>query len=195
MLLPVVAVSQQFEGGLMAGLVGSQVAGDRYSGYNKAGLMGGGYVSLKVAPKYDLKMELQYIQKGSRHNFDPDVANDIDYKLRVDYVEMPLLAAYSVSGGVIRVETGLAMAVLVSHKEFQNDLDISKNLPAFKSTNLSFILGASYQLSDHFRVNVRTDNSLLPVRKDSFSGNVRRIFSDWGQYHDLLLFSLFYKLG
>ena len=41
--------AQDFNGGLMAGLVGSQVAGDTYSGYNKAGLFLGVLTALQQA--------------------------------------------------------------------------------------------------------------------------------------------------
>jgi len=46
------AAGQQFHGGVITGLAGSQVAGDTYSGYKKAGIFVGGYVSLNVAEKY-----------------------------------------------------------------------------------------------------------------------------------------------
>ena len=41
--------AQQFHGGIALGLVGSQVAGDTYSGYNKAGISGGGFVNLNLS--------------------------------------------------------------------------------------------------------------------------------------------------
>ena len=50
--------AQVFTGGLSAGLVGSQVAGDNFSGYNKAGIFAGGFVALSVSEKSSLQMEL-----------------------------------------------------------------------------------------------------------------------------------------
>ena len=38
--------AQQFHGGIIAGIVGSQVAGDTYSGFDKGGIFGGGYVNI-----------------------------------------------------------------------------------------------------------------------------------------------------
>ncbi len=87
------AAGQQFHGGVITGLAGSQVAGDTYSGYKKAGIFVGGYVSLNVAEKSAIHMELTYFQKGSREN--PTEKNGYQsYLLRLNYIEMPVLYQY-----------------------------------------------------------------------------------------------------
>ena len=50
-LIPGSILAQKFTGGLKLGLVGSQVAGDLYGGYNKAGINAGGWIGLPVSPK------------------------------------------------------------------------------------------------------------------------------------------------
>ncbi|MHC1708534.1 MAG: porin family protein [Bacteroidales bacterium] len=185
--------TQQFHGGLMAGIVGSQVAGDLYSGYNKVGFMGGGYVALQLDPKFSLQLEMEYIQKGSRHNADPDLPTDITYKLNLSYIEMPLLLRYRVMEHV-DLEAGLALAAMVSHKETQDGQSMADYRPGFKSTNLSFVGGISYTYKEIYRVNLRTDNSLETLRKGTFPGMVRRIGTEYGQFHDILVISLFYRL-
>jgi len=191
MFAPVLA--QQFEGGLLGGLVASQVGGDRYSGYNKAGLTGGAYISLHLKEKFRLQMEMAYIQKGSRHNDDPDNPDDIDYLFRTDYIEVPLLLRYKATNH-IDAEAGFALAALVSHYEEGNGINLKGLLPAMRSTNLSFVAGISYSFQDRYRFVFRTDNSLLPIRKEEFAGNVKRILPQWGQFHDILVFALFYRL-
>jgi len=49
------AKAQEFHGGVTAGIVGSQVAGDGYSGFKKGGLYAGGYVSLDVSQRSALQ--------------------------------------------------------------------------------------------------------------------------------------------
>ena len=79
--------AQQFKGGMMFGFVSSQVAGDGYSGFHKAGLSGGFFVSLDLNPTSSLQMELHYIQKGSRYN-DTTYQEDFQqYLLRLNYVD------------------------------------------------------------------------------------------------------------
>ena len=66
------SVAQKFQGGIAAGLVGSQVAGDTYSGYNKPGAYTGIWVRLALNDRSSLQTELSYFQKGSRHNPDEE---------------------------------------------------------------------------------------------------------------------------
>ena len=53
------ASSQQFNGGLMAGVAGTQVAGDNYSGFHKAGIFAGGFVNLLISEHSAFQMELE----------------------------------------------------------------------------------------------------------------------------------------
>ncbi len=50
-LLKLTSLSQNFKGGLIAGLSASQVNGDTYGGYNKAGLIFGGYANKTISEK------------------------------------------------------------------------------------------------------------------------------------------------
>jgi hypothetical protein len=61
MLASIAAKAQQFNGGFAAGIVGSQVAGDTYSGFNKAGIYAGGWVNLPMKERTAWQMELDYI--------------------------------------------------------------------------------------------------------------------------------------
>jgi hypothetical protein len=81
--------SQSFKGGIMAGLAGSQVDGDTYSGYNRLGFLAGAYVGHDIANKFDWQFELKYIQKGSYKRQNPDAGDLTIYKLRLNYVEVP----------------------------------------------------------------------------------------------------------
>jgi hypothetical protein len=192
-VLPSLAFSQQFQGGLLGGIVGSQVAGDLYSGYNKVGVIGGGYIALLLDTKFSLQLEMEYIQKGSRHNADTDIPTDITYKLNISYIEMPLLLRYQVTDK-LGLEAGLGFAALVSHKETQDGVSMTDYRPGFHPSNISAVGGISYNFNSRYRVILRTDNSLSSIRKDVFPGMVKRIGSEYGQFNDILVISLFYKL-
>src|SRR5688572_11278489 len=98
-LLSCAAFSQQFKAGLLGGIVTSQVDGDTYAGYNKAGLFGGAFVSKRISPesRWTALFEITYIQKGSRKVPHPDRGDYVDYKLKLDYAEVPLLLKYDFS--------------------------------------------------------------------------------------------------
>lgn len=182
--------AQKFEGGVKLGLVGSQVAGDLYSGYNKAGLNAGGWISLPVSPKSVLQMELAYIQKGSRENPDQERGRYDTYVMQLGYVELPFLYCYNYNPR-IEFEAGLGINFLIHHRETFNGYELNDN--PFSGQNLCFLAGLSYNVNDRLRINIRTDDSLFSLRKNQISGDVWR-FWDYGQYSDALVISAYYSL-
>ena len=182
--------AQKFEGGVMLGLVGSQVAGDQYSGYNKAGINAGGWISLNIGARSKMQMELGYIQKGSREN--PDYEKDkLDaYLMRLGYINMPLLYRIQYNE-LLSFETGLSLNILIHSNEKFNGYQTVES--PFSLTNLCFLAGLSVRINDNLRVNLRTDNSLFSLRKRRVTGDVWR-FWDHGQFSDALVISAYYTL-
>ena len=182
--------AQKFEGGILAGLCASQVAGDNYSGYNKAGVFVGSYVSLVLSDRLDLRLELEYIQKGSRKNPIPDKGDYDSYLMRLGYIEMPLLLRFHV-GRKLVAEAGPAVSFLLHSSEKFNQEDVYYH--PFAKQNLSIIAGISYPVTSRISAGLRTNNSLFSIRKDTFTGNVWR-FWGFGQFNDALVFTLGYRL-
>ncbi len=186
------ASAQQFHGGITGGIAGTQVAGDTYSGYNKAGIFLGGYVNIDVGEKSALQMELTYFQKGSREN--PTEKNGyVSYILRVNYIEMPVL--YQYKAGKFIIEGGPSAGFLLSHYEEVNQ-DVISETPDYNNPariTLQINLGFRYFVSDKFGVGLRTNNSMLNIFSRNQTGDVRRIF-DYGRYNDALVLSVFYQI-
>ncbi len=180
------AGAQEFEGGVHLGLVASQVQGDNYAGYNKAGLYLGGYVSLQLSKRSIVQMELDYIQKGSR---EIPGENEIDtYKLNIHYVELPFLYQYVINDK-FSAEAGLALGVFISKtEEFNYQEQISEE--DFNRFTLSGIVGLYYHINERWRVNIRTNNSILPIRPNIAGLELTHRLFDEGQYSDLLSIGL-----
>lgn len=90
-----------FWGGLVGGGNFTQVDGDNFAGYHKAGWNAGVIVYASIGHPAALSMELLYAQKGSRagQNQVPKMANDqstiiTDYKIKLNYAEVPILLNY-----------------------------------------------------------------------------------------------------
>lgn len=185
------AVGQQFHGGVIAGLVGSQVAGDTYSGYNKAGIFAGGFVSLDLSEKSAMHMELTYFQKGSREN--PTEKNGYrSYLLRLNYIELPIF--YQFKAGRFTIEAGPSAGFNIGYYE-EVDQDVISDYQGYNSParfTLQINLGLRFNISEKFGVDVRTNNSLMNVFSENQSGDPRR-FWDYGRYNDALVLSLFYQ--
>lgn len=189
------AFAQRFNGGVMAGLAGTQVAGDTYSGFNKAGIFAGGFVNLNISPRSSFQMELEFFQKGSRKNPDPE-NNDYDsYLFRVNYVELPVLYQFVFTDWV-KAEVGPSAGFLISSYEESNEEVMSENWDYNKpsAVTLQINLGLYVDITQNIAVNIRTNNSLFNIRSQNRTGDVRRIWA-YGQYNDSLVLSLFYTFS
>ena len=187
------ASGQKFNGGLTAGVAGTQVAGDTYSGYDKAGIFAGGWVSYDVSKHSAFQMELTYFQKGSRHNPDYDKnPYDTAYLFRTNYIEMPLLYQYKTGNFII--EAGPSMGVLMGYHEEVDYIVVSdfenNNRPA--RLTLQVNLGIRFIITEKISGGLRTNNSLLNIRSKNVSGDIWRLL-DYGQYHDALVIAFYYK--
>ena len=197
--------AQQFKVGLLAGLATSQVDGDGYAGYNKAGLFAGGFVSKRFSAqsKWSASFEITYIRKGSRKISHPERGDFTDYKLRLDYAEVPLLLNYdfSISDSTGEKKTslvlfgGIAVGALVHSEEWDAFGQLLGGTP-FQRTDFSTVLGFSYSLSEHVGFDVRTEYSIEPVRK----GGASAYYQNWtyrffkpGYYNNLIVLSAHYR--
>jgi hypothetical protein len=181
--------AQSFKGGLLGGISGTEISGDRLAGPNKAGLYFGAFVFHDISKKHSVQMELAYVQKGSRKN--PDSLNLSSYLLRINYVELLIHYHYNFSPGMA-LETGLSYGVLMNSYEEANGYEIQRTEPEFKPGDLSFNIGFFYSLTEKLRINVRYSNSIMHVR-DHGSGAVYRL--NKGQYNEVLSFILFYQFN
>jgi hypothetical protein len=183
--------SQEFHGGVTAGLVGSQVAGDTYSGYKKAGIFAGGYIGWEFTKHSGLQLELTYFQKGSREN--PTEKNNYDYYLfRANYIEMPVLYQYKIKKFI--VQGGPSLGFLLGFFE-ENEVEVISDHPGYNKPapiTLQINIGIRFFITEKFGVDFRTNNSILNIRTENRGGDVWRLWG-YGQFHDALVLSLFYQ--
>ena len=190
--------AQSFKAGLLAGLATTQVDGDGFAGYSKAGIFAGGFVSKRLSPesKWTAMFEITYIQKGSKKN--------PIYKVKLDYAEVPILLKYdfavsdSASGSRTNfgVLGGIAIGDLVKSEESDAFGVLTGGTP-FQKMDISYVLGLSYALSEHIGFEARTEYSIIPVRK----GGSSAYYPSWtsnifkpGYYNNLLVFVFRYRL-
>ncbi len=200
------ASAQQFSAGLFGGLSTSQVDGDTYAGYDKAGLFTGAFVtkSISSSGKWSASFEITYIQKGSRKYARPDKGDYTSYKLNLNYAEVPILLRYAFSvpdsagsgRAAFIVEGGVAAGALVQSEEHDSFGPVTGGTP-FEKMDYSVLLGLHYYLTQHLGFNIRTEYSLLPVRK----GGTSPYYQNWthnflrpGYYNNLIVFSIRYRL-
>ena len=179
--------AQRFNAGLMLGGVTSQVDGDTYDGYHKWGYLGGGYVLLRISPHSSFQMELEYIQKGSKRN-DTSVSGGDTYLLRLHYIEIPVLYQYTFKNRFY-FEAGPAADISIGSLELRNEAVPPETVP-LRPVTFTGIFGFGAYLTNHLRINVRSNYSLNSIRSKNNYGGYRRILFETGQYNNVLSLSL-----
>lgn len=190
LFLAVGSVSAQlFQGGIGAGLVGSQVNGDTYSGYNKPGVYAAGWIKIGLGERSRFHTELSYFQKGSRHNPDVNKGDEDFYLMRLGYIEMPFLYEYKLSEK-LSIHGGPAISFLLhSYEEFNY---LIADYGKFQLFNLTANIGMAYNLNEKYSVILRNNRSLLSIRDQKKDNSISSFFK--GQYSDALMLILSYKL-
>tara|TARA_B110000211_G_scaffold1759_1_gene2130 strand:+ start:39 stop:638 length:600 start_codon:yes stop_codon:yes gene_type:complete len=180
--------AQNFGGGLILGLSTSQVSGDNLGGFNKAGLLVGGFIDLQLSKTFKGQMEMTFIQKGSNN---PKMNENSYSDISLSYVEIPLLLKYQQSRA-IAIEVGIETAFLISASD--NDIYgqiFSNSTREFNTTDIGIFIGLDYFINTRLILNSRISNSILPIREHA-SGATFQL--NKGQYNSVLSFSLHYIL-
>jgi hypothetical protein len=180
------SLSQEFNAGISAGISTSQVSGDNLAGFNKAGIILGGFVNRKINNLLMVQIEMIYIQKGSS-NPNQNVNNLAD--IHLDYIEIPLLAIIK-NSEKLAVEGGLHCSALIDgyYQDLYGELE---NQTSFDSFELGAIIGISYNLSSKISLNTRLSNSIIPIAEHA-SGQTYKF--NKGKYNTGLNFILKYQI-
>lgn len=200
--------AQEFFGGLILGGDMSQVGGDARGGFNKLGIVGGGFAGLRLSQDFDVQMELKYIQKGS---YSTDVENRPVYDpflIKLDYIDLPIVFAYNLNkvniNGInmkwLKFELGLSFDFLVNYKQEIQGVVVKESNP-WNKVDLNTVVGVRVCVKDNFEIGLRAVNSMTSICKSSkyqySNGNVvyiRRLFGRYGMYNDILQLAVFWKI-
>jgi hypothetical protein len=174
---------------MLGGISTSQVSGDQLAGFDKVGIVLGGFTRWDFTEKTAFQSELEFIQKGSRRNADPNKGQYGWYLLRLDYVEMYFLFKYTFKK--ILFEAGPSAGILVRQHEEGSGVSLSTS---FNSNDICLNGGIGYLISDNLRFNARYGETffMTPIRKKE---NGASTFFIRGQYNTALSFTLQYQFG
>jgi hypothetical protein len=185
-LLTKTTQAQIFNAGISAGINISQIEGDGFAGYNKAGPAFGVFVNTFFSEKLAGQMEINYSVKGSQRQ--PALENPEYYRIDLRYIEIPLLARYFLPSGFV-AEGGLSGGYLFKSGEKDEAGEIPVTHP-FRKTEFAFVGGIAWLVSDKISFNPRFSYSLIPVRKHAGGGTYRL---NRGQNNNVISFGLQYR--
>jgi len=182
---------QSFNIGSIAGINASQISGDGLAGFNKGGLLLGGYVNSDLNSKINVQFEIVYSEKGSRKLPRNDQGDTESFLLRMNYVEVPLMIR--LKNNKFTYDVGLYYGRLVyQYLEDENGpFDIPEQLNQFNNNDFGALVGINFNFTKHLVMNWRISNSLSAVRDHDSGENFR--FNN-GMFHTVLSFSMRYEL-
>jgi len=186
--------AQEFRGGIVAGIAGTQVMGDGYSGPNKAGVCFGPYVNLAISENSSLQMQLEFMQKGSREN--PDSTNNFSsYLLRLNYVQIPVMYQYKYNEE-FGFEAGASYGVLIS--SYEEVLGYSGPLISgqdFKDQDISFHAGMHFYINKRLKAEFEFSHSIFAIREFTEGIDGPTLLFDQGEYNHVIMVGLQYQLN
>lgn len=180
--LPLTA--QNFGGGLLVGFNASQIDGDNFSGFNKAGLSIGGFVDYELTKNVLFQPEIQFDQLGSANMSEP--------LAKMGYITVPLMLNVTLPISIgnstqeIQFHAGPAVGLLLYGRDGLN-IDISDGL---KQYDVRALAGAAY-LMNRVSFAIRYGYSMLSLAK---GGRSSFLFPLGGPYHNYVNFSLRFHL-
>jgi hypothetical protein len=183
--------SQKFRAGISAGVNGSQVHGDGYSGFRKAGILVGAFSNFDLSDKLNFQFEINYSEKGSRKNPKTDEGDTDFFLLRMNYVEIPVMLRMKKDR--FTYEAGAYYGRLVhDYLEDENGpFTIPEQTNQLKNSDLGLLIGINFHFTESLIMNWRYSNSIVPVRKYD-SGASFRLNS--GLMHNYMSITFRYEL-
>lgn len=186
-LLTTTGWSQNFKGGLIAGIAASQVSGDELGGYNKAGIYLGVFTQYPLSEIVNVKMEMNYIQKGSNN---PKMIENNIPDISTSYIEMPLSIHFYQNQSTV-FEAGLQAGFLLTSTDnyIDNIIKSESSESPFDKADIGAFAGMSYHLNNRMVLNTRISNSILPIRPHAQGAT---FLLNKGQYNTVLSFTIHY---
>jgi hypothetical protein len=173
------------------------------SGFDQIGITAGPYIRRELEGAGALRLEINYTQKGSRKVPDPENGDYNEYRLRLNYAEVPLIYEHRVND--LLFLGGAYIGFLLNWKEETQFgaltiLDQNQEPLEFESTDVGFVLGLSYEFSEKLYCSGRYTGSILPVRKHPSGQTLSQALggsfteANAGQYNSLIQFNLGFKI-
>ena len=169
-----ISAAQGFKGGVLVGVIAAQVDGDAWGGYHKLGLQGGIYSKYQFNEKWDLSLEVKYIQKGSFQTFKDDPMSN--FKIALAYVELPLIINYNYNKK-ISFGGGLSYAYLVSAQVDDAGGTIGQEHLNYRKYDVNLMSRFKYQLNDHIWFDLRFAYSLFSIKEDQYNRQWNNLFA------------------
>ena len=187
-----IVVAQRFDAGLIAGFNGTQVEGDAFKGFNKAGVLAGAFVQTDIAPAIIAGMEIKYSQKGSKKRINPKNPEPEKYVMRLGYIDIPVFMGFRANDRSIIIG-GIAPGLLVHSKELDEYGEFPKeDQHEFRNFDLQPFIGFQFDFLERASVDLRFALSVVPIREKPGNSNYYWLNN---QFNNVISLAFYYNLG
>jgi opacity protein-like surface antigen len=165
-----VAYGQRIKGAVIAGGNLSQVEGDEIKGWSQFGFNGGLGAIIPFGSHWAANLETLFSQKGSFQKKQFDDVKTNEYRLRLNYFEVPVYASYT-DKNVMTFGLGGYWARLVSAREQEHSGNQAPYIDsvAFNKSDFGFLVDVKVRIWKHLHLNLRYSQSLTPIRERNFA--------------------------
>ncbi len=187
--------AQFFKGFVSLGFNVAQIDGDEVYGFKKvAPNLGIGAMLPLNANKQNeglqVSMEINYSQRGAKES---TAGDPFIYKASLDYIDIPLMLHYMDKKGGVTLGVGLQYSRLIHSSEswtLPDTLIFGMDRPtitkaSFLKNDLAIVGDLRFTIWQKFKLDVRYQYSLLPIRKD-FEFNNSYLPEDFNNYRTWL---------
>jgi len=164
-----VAHGQRIKGTVIVGGNLSQVEGDEIKGWSQLGFNGGLGAIIPFGSHWAANLETLFSQKGSFQKKQFDELKSNEYRLRLNYFEVPVYVSYT-DKNVMSFGLGGYWARLVSSREEEhsgNQAPYSDSV-AFNKNDMGFLIDVKVRIWKQLHLNLRYSQSLAPIRERNF---------------------------
>lgn len=148
------ANAQQTRFGVKGGLnISTVVGGDVENTKSLVGFHVGGLAEIHVVEKFFIQPELLFSAQGTK--VDSPFG---DYDIKLNYLNIPVIAKYYIVDKKFNVEAGPQLGVLLSAKVEGEDIK-----DGTRSVDFGFNIGAGYSFTDNLSVGLRYTIGLSPL--------------------------------
>ena len=192
-------MGQIIKGEAILGLNLTQVEGDEVYGFKKFGVNIGAGVLIPFHNNWDVSMEVTFNQKGAtqrdKYNETDTLGNILTgaYKLRLNYVEVPLLIHYT-DKEFISIGAGFSWGRLVGVQEWEHGKQVKSTTLAsgvYNKNDFSYIIDARVRIVGPLKFGVRYQNSMVKIRTREFDNSSGDTWTR-DQFNKVLTFRLIY---
>lgn len=151
-----------FRASVWIGANAAQIDGDDLAGYDKLGINAGARVFVRLHENWQPSIGIYYSQKGSSSELIG--SSDLQTKYSLDYAQIPIMFNYVDQRVIFSV--GLAYGQLVRSNVIRQGLEDDGILDLYKSSDFSFIGGATFFVTEKIGFTLAWERSLINLIND-----------------------------